>query len=110
MTEYIEKAALYKRIADYEQERMKALFSEKNFNRPQAREKQGLLNSATIIKHMVADIPVADVRPVVHGKWVYKGKGDLGWFECSICSYPYWSERDNYCPRCGAVLREDSNG
>lgn len=53
-------------------------------------------------------IPAADVAPVVHSHWIYKGK-DKGYY-CSICqsrcllNYESdWCESD-YCPHCGAKM------
>ena len=44
---------------------------------------------------------VADVRPVVRGKWGVKN-------ECSECGCQPWFERDihtlNFCPNCGALM------
>lgn len=59
-------------------------------------------------------IPAADVRPVVHGH----NTGNARIFECSECGYGFsdiflTNERDypidpNYCPNCGADMREES--
>ena len=55
--------------------------------------------------------PAADVAPVVHGRWKYKGvcgiKNDIAFrrYKCSecrediVCDYPY-----NFCPNCGAKM------
>lgn len=73
------------------------------------------------------DIPAADVRPVVRGKWVKaRGSwctpgGDPVW-ECSECGkgrHVYGIEHGSYgadvadgqwvaCPNCGADMREES--
>lgn len=66
------------------------------------------------------DIPAADVKPVVRGKWDGTADGyadgnlvyDI--WECSCCGYdadgaeekPTW----NFCPNCGADMREEHNG
>ena len=66
-------------------------------------------------------IPAADVRPVVRGHWI-NGRKNVDWDKqnpdcpesscfCSVCGdwltasdeYPC---RGNYCPNCGADLRE----
>lgn len=55
-------------------------------------------------------VPSADVRPVVHGHWIYRGR-DKGW-ECSVCHslclLDYESEfyTSEFCPHCGADMRE----
>ena len=57
------------------------------------------------------DAPAADVRPVVHGEWKpvrsYKYNALVGW-TCSVCGYEIDVSEDgfNYCPKCGADLRE----
>ena len=52
-----------------------------------------------------AQIPAADVRPVVHGEWIHLSKSD----KCSVCGYdtgkyepPTW-----FCPKCGADMRKE---
>lgn len=53
--------------------------------------------------------PPADVRPAVHGQWIYdceRTMGD-GWTykqrHCSKCGYQT-VERDNFCQHCGAIM------
>ena len=48
----------------------------------------------------INSIPVADVAPVVHGRWKRYGK-NLG--ECSECGEVV-AIRNNYCPNCGAKM------
>lgn len=60
--------------------------------------------NATMVaaKRLLAEIPVADVVPVVHGRKIEDG--DIGCFWlCSLCSecLPYGA---NYCPNCGAKM------
>lgn len=54
------------------------------------------------VKSMVSTTPIADVAPVLHGKWVFGGDG------CVICSECNEEEsNDNhrkYCPNCGAKM------
>ena len=58
---------------------------------------------------LVNDIPTADVRPVVRGKWDDDG---CGWVRCSICrgaiAVARGGNRFNFCPNCGADMREES--
>ena len=54
-------------------------------------------------------LPVADVAPVVHGRW--KCQGDCGVTECSACG---WSIEEYvgdyaYCPGCGARMDGDDD-
>lgn len=60
-------------------------------------------------------IPAADVRPVVRGRWVWPEPSktrDRPY--CSNClNDAYWDDdrgfvTDNYCPNCGADMREES--
>lgn len=62
-------------------------------------------------------IPAADVRPVVRGHWISEEeaeeKGDYSLRDaCSVCGHCDWdcteSEGFNYCPNCGADMREES--
>lgn len=79
-------------------------------------EKYGLANGSALGRHTgladciaseIADIPAADVDPVVHGRWVEKEKYTFGiMYDCSLCEnrildngYPW-----NYCPNCGAKM------
>ena len=52
-------------------------------------------------------IPAADVRPVVHGKWVDKPIKGVK-YHCSVCQgrFDYtW----HYCPNCGADMRGEQD-
>ena len=63
----------------------------------------------------VRNLTAANVKPIVQGKWE-KGRqrGILGnEYKCSFCSYQIiMEEKDkyNYCPNCGADMRETDNG
>ena len=80
-------------------------------------EKYGLANGSALGRHTgladciaseIADIPAADVAPVVHGRWIEKEKYTFGiMYDCSLCEnrildngHPW-----NYCPNCGADMR-----
>ena len=60
----------------------------------------------------VKALPPADVRPVVRGRWEPSEKFK-GYVSCSICHDCYveleWVTKMkwNYCPHCGADMRED---
>lgn len=53
---------------------------------------------------MLNSYPTADVKPVVHGKWLHEGGG---FWQCNQCGYGVepWNNT-NYCPCCGADMRE----
>lgn len=59
------------------------------------------------------NIPSADVSPVKHGKWLYKGYvcGDTA-YQCSACDEIEWRtscDRLKYCPFCGAKMDGEDN-
>ena len=56
----------------------------------------------------IANFPAANVAPVKHGKWLYKGYvcGDTA-YQCSACGEIEWRticDRLKYCPFCGAIM------
>lgn len=59
------------------------------------------------IKKSITDrikaIPIADVEPVKHGKWICMG--DCGVTECSHCGWTIEEYiEDKYCRECGARM------
>ena len=72
-----------------------------------------------IDRYLIENIPAADVRPVVRGKWLndFCGKGRFSKriVQCSLCGN--FLDLDgvnagrgdaNYCPNCGADMREEN--
>ena len=70
-----------------------------------------------VAEHFISILPVADVKPVVHGHWiwaegvhVYGVDSDVqhGSVRCSACGNcsPHST---NYCPNCGARMDENEN-
>lgn len=55
-------------------------------------------------KRMLADMPAADVVPVVHGKWVDNGIPESILSMCSVCGIKHGACTFNYCPNCGAKM------
>ena len=60
-------------------------------------------------REIIAGFPAEDVRPAVHGKWVWKDYC----FQCSACLCRLQAKpREiiegyyDFCPRCGADMRE----
>ena len=89
MAEYIERRALWKRIARVQERR--------------ERDGQLLLAKALdIVIQMVEREPAADVAPVVRGRWV-SFDFDVT-FSCSECGFTTDFMLTNYCPKCGAKL------
>lgn len=97
MIEYIEREKL-------PQKKERGFFLDDNFNAGW----NACLNN-------IKDIPAADVRPVMRGKWVkhnatHVQKGGM-YLECSCC-HEYITVLGHvfaYCPNCGALM-EDGNG
>ena len=64
----------------------------------------------TSAKRLLADMPAADVAPVVHGRWEYTPQtfNTLGQIRCPFCAW--WSLDQSidgiykYCPNCGAKM------
>ena len=63
---------------------------------------------------IVEDFPAADVRPVVHGKWIFDCERKMhdGWtyrqYHCSTCEFQMIGGSHNFCPNCGADMSEES--
>lgn len=64
--------------------------------------------SAEVIHGLIEQIPVADVRENVHGKWV-PHHTIMNCHICSACTHQVISRNvDNeyaYCPKCGTDMR-----
>ena len=61
-------------------------------------------------------MPSADVKPVVHGKWV-ESSIPCEEYVCSVCGGACWYydcdgvvAKSRYCPNCGADMRGENNG
>ena len=52
----------------------------------------------------IKEIPVADVRPVVRGKWIPCGDGKR---TCSECGHFAFRVVCNFCPNCGCSMEVD---
>ena len=57
----------------------------------------------------VEDYPTADVRPVVRAAWQSwdQDKPPCKWYSCDYCGFHALS-KSNFCPNCGADMREES--
>lgn len=65
----------------------------------------------TSAKRLLADMPTADVAPVVHGRWEpcfdENCKCRWGFGKCSNCGQEYYAHAINYykyCPNCSAKM------
>ena len=74
----------------------------------------GLISSSDALKRL-ADLPVADVSPVVHGRWEVSDT-PCERFKCSECGggcwyYDYHGDvaKSRYCPSCGAKMDKEAS-
>lgn len=112
MDEYIDKNALYKKIAELEEvARNRYLNAPKNS--PVCSRFMEQLDERTRFKQMVEDFPPVDVAPVKHGKWErdHTDMKDRNFdvVRCSTCGYKAYAisvhiRNGNYCPVCGAKM------
>lgn len=64
------------------------------------------------IEGEIAKLPTADVAPVVRGRWDNASRisrKGFEWFKFSNCGME-WSNLTNFCPNCGADMREVRDG
>ena len=68
----------------------------------------GYVYSEVVSRNKIDSMPIEDVKPVIHAKWVQvdDNKERCSNGETIYCrdSYPY--KRNNYCPNCGAKMEE----
>ena len=50
----------------------------------------------------ILKIPVADVAPVRHGRWLHRKNGVA---YCSECEIDAVEDGTEYCPNCGATMK-----
>ena len=99
MAEYIDKSALYEKIAQLE-ELARNSYLETPSNSPCYSRYMAQLNERTAFKHLIADFPAADVAPVRHGRWFDKGSLSC---RCSKCGCKNYKET-KWCPNCRAKM------
>ena len=70
--------------------------------------RQAMANGLNVLEYL-DEVPAADYRPVVRGKWLHEGS-DV--WRCSQCGYGImpWNAGQNFCPNCGADMRGVDNG
>lgn len=99
MAKYIEREAAVTFLRDHSQWLMDGDFADGVFT----------------ASEMLERVPAADVAPVVHGEWVvslYTTTSKRGRvisnakFACSECGYGNGRKPSNFCPNCGADMRE----
>lgn len=66
------------------------------------------INGIESVLEYAENLPAADVAPVVHGRWIYKGDSDM--WVCSRCGRDVNANPegiDLYCYHCGAKMDEE---
>lgn len=75
-------------------------------------------NAVVSAQTAVKNLPAADVRPVVRGKWVKADYEEDDWpfpedmfYLCSNCTtrHGFVGEQPNFCPNCGADMRGEQD-
>lgn len=107
MAEYIDKSALYEKIAQLE-ELARNRYLETPSSSPFCSRYMTQLNERTVFKHIIADFPSDDVAPVRRGRWerVIPSKSAAKWstkVSCSNCHNAGYT-RYKYCPNCGCLM------
>lgn len=98
MAEYIERSAL-----------MQFPIRRNHYDRKNGNKH--FINGIESVLEYAENLPAADVAPVVHGRWIYKGDSDNMW-ECSRCGRGVNANPegiDLYCYHCGAKMDEKEN-
>ena len=111
--EYIDKSALYEKIAQLEKLARNRYLETTSSSLCHSRY-MTQLNERTALKRIIADFPSADVAPVQHGRWEKSEDNyySLNLVKCSVCHEEWCFEIDddvkdlnyNYCPNCGARM------
>ena len=57
------------------------------------------------IVDMIKEEPTADVKPIVKGEWLLNDRFGFKIYDCSNCGIHMETEW-NYCPHCGAKMKE----
>lgn len=59
------------------------------------------------VESALMELPAADVREVVRGRWKrVDPRSTVETFRCSECNYYAQMNATNFCPNCGADMRE----
>ena len=94
MVEYIERGAL-----------MQFPIRRNHYDRKNGNKH--FINGIESVLEYAENLPTADVAPVVHGRWIYKGDSDM--WVCSRCGRSVNADPegiDLYCYHCGAKMDE----
>lgn len=106
MAEYIEKDALYRKVAELEM-LARDRYLDTPTSSPVYPRYMAQLGDRTQLKFLIADFPAADVVEVKRGRWVEKKDGfwKKNILICSNCeSRNALCYEFNFCPNCGAEM------
>ena len=88
-------------------------------NPPNSSYQEGFDYGLDKAQRVILNAPVADVAPVVHGRWEKSEDNycSLNLVKCSVCHEEWCFEIDddvkdlnyNYCPNCGAKMDKEEN-
>ena len=61
------------------------------------------------VRKTITDAPSVDVKPVVHGKWLYAGHDGWSYYiRCTACNSLFGNmTKFKYCPNCGAKMDKE---
>lgn len=61
------------------------------------------------VRKTITDAPSADVKPVVHGKWLSAGHDGWSYYiRCTACNSLFGDmTKFKYCPNCGATMDKE---
>ena len=71
---------------------------------PYGEDGSGDAISREVAMSEIRQIPAADVRPVVHARWIDNGIPDSMLSGCSACGYTCGAYSMRFCPNCGAMM------
>lgn len=109
MAEYIDKGALYNKIAELEDLARQRVIDTPT-NSPAYPRYVAQLNEREYLKSRILAMPAADVAPVVHGKWAHLGGDEWCCTNCGnvISTEGSWEHPyQKCCPNCGAKMDKE---
>lgn len=61
------------------------------------------------LEKAIREVPVSDVKPVVHGKWLSAGHDGWSYYiRCTACNGLFGNmSKFKYCPNCGAKMDKE---
>ena len=66
-------------------------------------------NGVTDAFNALFDLPPIEAEPRKHGRWIKNPPTEAWEYHCSLCGTQE-DYKENYCPNCGADMREVENG